>query len=373
MKRGTVLALGEAPFIFARPTTSSIMWGVSLALAPALAWGVFCFGYSTLVVVGASIVGALAGEAIASGMRRRFTLVDGSAFLTGLLVGMAMPPSIGPLIPALASFFAMVVVKGAFGGLGSNWMNPALAALAFALINWPSEMKAWTAPRLLNGLSGLSGATPLAYARPTGGMAGSSLIDLVTAGGTRISALDSSVTDCLNRLLFSNLGAELPGGYIDMLVGNKSGALGELSGLLILAASIVLLARRTIRWEVPASIVASFTLLTWVFGGFPLGEGAFTGDVLFSVLSGSFLLVTFFMAPDPVTSPSSRLGMIVYGIGIGLFTFLFRSFGANPEGTAFAVILMNCLVPSLSKLDTKAQLRRAAAIARAEGQRKAVI
>jgi Na+-translocating ferredoxin:NAD+ oxidoreductase subunit D len=114
-----------------------------------------------------------------------------------------------------------------------------------------------------------------------------------------------------------------------------------------------------IRWEIPASIIASFALLTWAFGGLALGRGFFAGDALFSVLSGSFLLVAFFMAPDPVTSPSSRSGMLIYGIGIGLLTFVLRAFGSSAEGTAFAVILMNCGVPALARLDSKAYLRRA--------------
>jgi electron transport complex protein RnfD len=157
------------------------------------------------------------------------------------------------------------------------------------------------------------------------------------------------VTDTLNGLVFSHLGASLPSGYIDLLFGNRLGAIGELSGILILAASIILLARRMIRWELPTSIVGSFALFVWIFGGLPFGEGFFTGDVLFSLLTGSFLLVAFFMATDPVTSPSSRWGMIVYGTGVGALTFLIRIFGSAPEGSAFAVLIMNCVAPLLER------------------------
>ena len=137
MSRAKALSMGDAPFVFNKRTSASLMWGTAAALLPALAWGVFCFGYSALLPVAAAIGGALAGEAVFDGLRRRFTLWDGSAFLTGLLVGMAMPAGIFPLIPAVASLFAVTVVKGAFGGLGSNWMNPALAGIVFALVNWP--------------------------------------------------------------------------------------------------------------------------------------------------------------------------------------------------------------------------------------------
>jgi electron transport complex protein RnfD len=220
-------------------------------------------------------------------------------------------------------------------------MNPALAGIAFALVNWPTEMSRWTLPNRLSDVISVSGATPMGVARTQGG----GLAALTS------SATDSSVTTALNQGLFSRLGAQLPGGYVDLALGNKSGALGELSGILILAASIVLLARKVIRWEIPASIVVSFALLTWAFGGLVIGDGFFSGDVLFAIFSGSFLLVAFFMAPDPVTSPSSRLGMILYGMGIGTITFLFRAFGSRSEGTAFAVLLMDCSVPAISRLD----------------------
>jgi Na+-translocating ferredoxin:NAD+ oxidoreductase subunit D len=351
--------MGNAPFAFDRRTTASLVWGTAAALVPALAWGLYCFGARAGLAVAASIAGALVGEAASSGLRRRFTLLDGSAFLTGLLIGMAMPPGVSPWIPALSSLFAVSVVKGAFGGLGANWMNPALAGIAFALLNWPADMSSWTAP---SGVSALSGATPLGFLRShaAASLAGSGPLDILAAGGARFSDIDASVTEALNRTLFAPLGADLPAGYVDLLVGNKSGAIGEISTLIILAASVLLLSRKMIRWEIPASIVGTFAVLTWAFGGLPLGNGLFAGDVLFSVLGGSFLLVAFFMAPDPVTSPSSRGGMLAYGAGVGALTFVLRAFGASAEGTAFSVIMMNCAVPALARLDTKAYLWRAA-------------
>jgi electron transport complex protein RnfD len=212
----------------------------------------------------------------------------------------------------------------------------------------------------MTGIAGISGATPLGFTRAhvQAAIAGSGPMDILAANGMKFTDIDASVTEALNNGLFGRLGADLPSGYIDLLLGNKGGALGELSAILILAASILLISRKMIRWEIPASIVGSFALLTWVFGGLPLGNGFFAGDVLFSILSGSFLLVTFFMAPDPVTSPSSRKGMLMYGIGVGILTFVLRAFGASAEGTAFAVILMNCCVPALARLDATDMLRR---------------
>jgi len=358
MKRAKILAMGTAPFVFDCRTTASLMWGTVAALLPALAWGVYCFGVGAIAPVTASILGALCGEAVAAGLRRRFTLLDGSAFLTGLLVGMAMPAGVPAYIPALASLFAVAVVKGAFGGLGSNWMNPALAGIAFSLLNWPSEMGTWSGSGRIDAIAGISGATPLGYCR-LHAASGPGPMDILSAAGVKFSPTDSSITDFLNQGVFSHLGADLPGGYIDLLLGNKNGSIGELSAILILAGSVFLIARRMIRWEIPASILGTFALLTWAFGGLAYGRDFFSGDILFSLLSGSFLLVAFFMAADPVTSPSSKRGMLIYGVGVGAATFALRSFGASAEGSAFAVILMNCAVPAISKLDTAASLRRA--------------
>jgi electron transport complex protein RnfD len=156
-------------------------------------------------------------------------------------------------------------------------------------------------------------------------------------------------TGALNQGLFSRLGAELPSGYIDLLIGNRTGTLGELSGLLILAASVFIISRKFIRWQIPASMIGSFTLLVWIFGGLPFGRGFLAGDVLFALLNGSLLLVAFFMAPDPVTSPSSRWGMLAFGFGAGSLTFLLRQFGSSSEGTTFAVLIMNCFTPLLDR------------------------
>jgi len=345
------LVLGQAPHIFHPQSTASLTWGVALALSPAALWGIYCFGAAAGFAIGASIVSALLGELIVDGLSRRFTLVDGSAFLTGLMIGMAMPPGVPLFIPICASLFAMLVVKGAFGGLGSNWMNPALAGIAFAILDWPRQMGAWLLPRHIAGVVGVSGATPLEFVRQR--IAGlptlADPLGLLKAAGFRFSDLDNRVTDFLNQVFFSRIGSDMPSGYFDLLIGNKPGSPGELSGLLLLAASIVLIARRMIRWEVPATIIGGFAILTWVFGGLQFGTGLCSGDVLFALFTGSFLLVAFFMATDPVTSPSTRMGMFVYGLGIAIIAFLIRVFGSMSEGSAFAVLIMNCVTPLIAR------------------------
>jgi Na+-translocating ferredoxin:NAD+ oxidoreductase subunit D len=351
MKRARSLVVGPAPYTFRRQTTASLMWGTIATLAPALCWSLFCFGSAAAFPVLCSIGSALVGEAIVGWLSGRFTLGDGSAFLTGLLIGMAMPPGVPLYIPMASSLFAILVIKNAFGGLGSNWMNPALGGVAFALLDWPRAMGNWILPRQLAAVGAVSGATPLALLRTSlaAAPAGSDTLSILALGGAHVTDFDRSVTDALNRGLFSHLGADLPSGYIDLLVGNRPGAIGEISALLIIAASVILISRRMIRWEIPASIMSCFALLEWIFGGLPLGNGFFAGDVLFALCTGSFLLVAFFMATDPVTSPSSKLAMLVYGSGVGFATFLFRVFGSSPEGSAFAVLIMNCFVPLLER------------------------
>jgi electron transport complex protein RnfD len=326
---------------------------MSILLAPAFLWGCYCFGLQALFPVLAAIASALIGEAFVGLLLRHFTLGDGTAFLTGLLVGLAMPPAVPLYIPVASALFAVCVVKGAFGGLGSNWMNPALAGLVFALLNWPEAMSAWIAPHHLASVEALSGASPLglvhASALGGGGVAGSTM-GILGASGYAASPADGAITSFFNSGLFRLLGVELPSGYMDLLIGNKAGSIGELSGFLLLAASVVLVSRRMVRWEIPASIFASFAILVWAFSGLPYGRGFFSGDILFEIFSGSFIIVAFFMATDPVTSPSTFAGRLLYGCGIGCLIFIIRRFGSSAEGSAFAVIIMNCFTPLLSKL-----------------------
>lgn len=362
MKRSDNMLVGPAPFIHEPMSTTSLAWGTSLALLPALGWGVYCFGFGALAVVAVAVASALAGEGLINLVHREFSLYDGTAFLTGLLIGLAMPPSVQLYVPAAASLFAVLVIKAAFGGLGSNWMNPALGGIVFSLLNWPTQMSSWILPRQLGGISALSGATPMGIIKAAPSLTGGDLVDILSRGGIRPSGFDSAATGFLNDTVFSRIGANLPLGYMDLLFGNRPGTIGEVSGILLLAASVILLSRRMVRWEIPCSISLSYAVLVWIFGGAVSGGAFFTGDVLFEFLSGSFILVTFFMATDPVTSPSTCPGMLIYGCGIGILTFLLRSYGSYPEGTAFAVILMDCAVPLIQKIEgPNRQLRKEAA------------
>ena len=313
------LVVTPAPHLRNKLSAAGLMWQVSAALAPAAIWGVHLFGISSFYVLLISIVSAVLTEFVITRLQGRFTLFDGSAFLTGMLIGMNMPPAVPGYIPVMAAVFAIAVVKQTFGGLGRNWMNPALAGRVFVLFSWTSQMTTWSPARstglvrLLGGsyMDGVSGATPLSQGS----------------------------------------GAFLEnGGYWDLFIGNVPGCIGEVSALLLIIGFLYLVIRRIVDLQISITYILSFGLLVWVFGGLLNGEGWFSGDVLFHLLSGGLMLGALFMATDLVTSPITFKGMIIYGVGAGVLTFIIRFFGGLPEGVSLAVILMNIGVPLIDRL-----------------------
>ena len=218
-------------------------------------------------------------------------------------------------------------------------------------------MTRWAAPATLLGGEGrlpeaVSGATPLGIVqagREAAGRATGGPWSLLREAGYPTSSFDSRVTDWLNTRLLGRLGIDVPEGYVDLFVGNQAGSIGELSALLLLLGTVLLFARRIITWQVPVSFFITFAVLTRIFGGLPHGQGFFAGDVLFATLTGGLVLVMFYMATDPVTSPVTTAGLLIYGAGAGLLTFLLRAYGQFPEAVALAIILMNMLVPAIDR------------------------
>ncbi len=358
MKRPTFPVSG-GPFLGAPQSVRSISATVAASLAPTVVAAGFLFGPVVYAVIGISVATALAVEAAFGAVRGQPTVADGTAVLTGLFVALGMPPGVPLFVPALASAFAVGVVKGCFGGLGSNWMNPALAGIAFAHANWPQAMGAWAMPRVLTGVEGLSGATPLGFVRASAQAAGGSAVQLLKSGGYPGSPFASGITDFLNGLVFDRLGARLPDGYVDMLLGVRPGCIGETAVLALLAGSVVLLVARVVRWQIPAVAFLVFAVLTRLFG--EPSAAPFEGDILFALSTGSVVLVFFYMATDPVTSPVSFLASLAYAALVGGLAFAFRRFGTGSEGTAYAVLIANCLVPLLEKAMPARDQGRAAA------------
>ena len=347
-----LIRITSSPQYHAPVSTSKIMWTVVLCLVPASIWGIVVFGPPASLTLGASILASVLTEFLIAKFFGKFTLFDGSAFLTGLLVGMNMPPSIPLYIPVVASVFAIAVVKWTFGGLGGNWMNPALAGRVFVFFSWTGQMTNWTVPATNPGLNALSGATPLGFLK-TGLLSMKGHIEgpvqFLGDNGYSWSTADHGITSWLNEYVFGFLGIHLPNGYIDLFLGNIPGSLGEVSALLLLAGAVYLFVKKIITWQIPSFYIGTFALLVWIFGGTRYGNPLFSGDILFNLFTGGLILGVFYMATDMVTSPMTGKGMIIYAVGAGFLTFLIRLYGSFPEGVSLAIILMNIFVPLINR------------------------
>ncbi len=347
MSEQKTLVVASSPQIRHRDTTAQIMLHVCIALAPAGLWGIYLFGIRSLLVIALSMAASVGVEYLMARMMKQYTLADGSAALTGLLIGLNMPPNVPLYIPIAASVFAIAIVKWAFGGLGANWMNPALAGRAFVFFSWTAGMNAWKMPRTWAAADAASSATPL-------GTAKTGLMDVAGEGSTALSYLSEIGYTSSNAAQgfsdwVSSFGLSLSPYTTDLFLGLVPGSIGEVSALLLIIGGIYLLAKRIITWEIPATYIVSFGLLVWIFEGTLYGRGMFTGSVGFHLFSGGLMLGAIFMATDMVTSPISRTGMIIYGVGAGALTFLIRIYGSLPEGVSLAIIIMNIFVPMIDR------------------------
>ena len=307
-----------SPHVRDEESVKHIMWSVSAALFPALLASFWFFGPKAIFITALCIITSVLSEYIfQKALNRKITINDGSAFLTGLLLGMNLPPSLPFYVPIVGSFFAVTVVKQLFGGLGYNIFNPALLGRAFLLITWPKAMTIWSAPTAkLTGLDAVTTATPLGI--------------LKEAGVEKLMEEFHTKSDL----------------YMSLLTGERAGSLGETSAILLLLGAAYLLYKKYITWHIPLSFLATVGVIAWVFGG----KGAlFTGDPVVHLLSGGLILGAFFMATDYVTCPTIRKGQIIFGIGCGALTMLIRLKGGFPEGVMFAILLMNCFAPLIDR------------------------
>jgi electron transport complex protein RnfD len=294
--------MSSSPHVRSSESTARIMRDVIIALLPATAFGVYIFGLNALWVVLASVAAAMLAEALLLKlMHKKITVSDGSAALTGLLLALNLPPAVPLWIPILGSVFAIAIVKQCFGGLGHNFVNPALAARAFLLVSWPTAMTTWTIP----GADAVSSATPLAALK---------------------------------------LGGELSS-YSDMFLGSIGGCIGETSAIALILGGLYLIARRVIDPRIPVIYIGTVALLTWVAGP----QGLFTGDAIYHVLGGGLMLGAFFMATDYTTSPMSASGKMVFAAGCGILTSVIRLWGGYPEGVSYSILLMNLVVPLIDR------------------------
>ena len=288
----------SSPHVRSKDTTERIMLYVIIALLPTTLFGIYNFGYRALILILVTIASCVASEWIFNKIvHKKQTINDLSAVVTGLLLALNLPATLPWWEAVLGGVFAIVVVKCMFGGLGQNFMNPALGARCFLLIAFAANMTNFT-------IDSYTGATPLAAMR----------------NGDPVNTMD-------------------------MLIGRTAGTIGETSAIAILIGAIFLILMGVIDLRIPASYIITFIVFMLLFSG----HGADWTYITAQLCGGGLMLGAFFMATDYVTSPITPMGQIIFGICCGIFTGLFRCFGANAEGVSFAIILSNILVPMIEK------------------------
>jgi electron transport complex protein RnfD len=289
------LLITSSPHIKDDDTVEKIMYGVIIALIPASVMGVYYFGLHALLLIIASIAAAVVTEAVFQKFRNYpVTITDGSAVITGLLLALNLPPGLPVWMAIVGSVFAIALGKQVFGGLGHNPFNPALIGRAFLVASFPVHMTTWISP-----VDGTTTATPLGLMK-----------------------LQGVSTD-----------------YMSLFLGKIGGCIGETSALAILIGAAYLLYKGYIDWRIPLSYLGTVAVLTTVFGQ----------DPIFHLFAGGLMLGAFFMATDMVTSPITKKGRWIFGIGAGILVVVIRLWGGYPEGVSYSILLMNGVTPLINR------------------------
>lgn len=328
----------SGPFAHGISSVQRTMFLVLLALTPATLFNLYLFGWPAILLFIVTVGACVAVEAAClsvAGKPVMATLADCSAILTGWLLAMSLPPWAPWWIGVLAAIFAIALTKHAFGGLGQNLFNPAMVGRTVMLISFPVAMTVWVAPHPLfsAGAPGLVEAFAITF--------GGHIPDTMSAA----SALGYIKTELSRGIPVTQSMGQMPD-LMDMALGYRAGSMGETSALLILAGGLFLMAKRIISWHIPVSMMGSLFLIAALFHA--IDPAHFTSGT-FHLLSGATFLGAFFIATDYVTSPVSKSGQIIFGIGVGLLTWSIRNFAGYPEGVAFAVLLMNSLTPIIDQ------------------------
>jgi len=291
--------VSSAPHVRAKDTTSRIMLYVIIAMLPATLFGIFNFGFRAVLLIAATVASCVASEWVYNRIvHKEQTVGDLSAVVTGMILALNLPVNLPVWEAILGGVFAIIIVKCLFGGLGQNFMNPALGARCFLLIAFAKDMTNFVTDTY-------TGATPLAAMR----------------AGEAVNTMD-------------------------LLIGTTAGTIGETSVIALIIGAIFMILMGVIDLRIPASYIISFAVFTFVLGAQPFDVNYLTAQLC----AGGLMFGAFFMATDYVTSPITPKGQILFGICCGLFTWIFRTFGANAEGVSFAIILSNLLVPLIEKV-----------------------
>ena len=329
------LTISSSPHIRASHSTASIMRDVCIALAPALLFAIWLFGFRVLAVTLVSVAACVFFEwGYRRMMKKDCTAGDWSAVLTGLLLALVSPPTVPYWVVVLGALFAIVVVKQIYGGIGKNFLNPALAGRAFMMVSWASIMTAW--------------AKPFTALRLASNYTTEGALDGITAA-TPLAALKA--------------GSLPETGLLRMFIGNVGGCIGEVSALLLILGGVYLVLRKVISPRIPLCFIGTVAVLTFLF---PRGGNDRLTWMAYQLFSGGLMLGAIFMATDYVTSPVTAWGQVIFGVGCGALTVLIRYFGGFPEGVSFAILIMNVTVGLLDKVG---QPRRFGAVKEKGGAR----
>ncbi|MFO7888395.1 MAG: RnfABCDGE type electron transport complex subunit D [Eubacteriales bacterium] len=291
----------SSPHIRSNENTTKIMLDVIIALLPALIASIYYFGFDSIKLTSIAVIAAVATEAIIQKLlKKEVTIKDLSAVVTGILLAFNLPPSAPWWIPLIGSIFAIAVVKQVFGGIGNNFINPALAGRAMLVASWPTKMLGWENPA---GVDAVSAATPLQIVKGAEG----SLQPLT-----------------------------------DVIFGRVPGCIGETSAILLIIGGLYLLYRGVISWKIPVSYIGTVAVIAFIYEGSLLMTA-------YHVFGGGLILGAIFMATDYASSPVTSKGKFIFGIGAGILTMLIRIFGATPEGVSYSILLMNAATPIIEK------------------------
>lgn len=297
--------VSSSPHINSEESVAQIMRDVVIALIPAGIASIYFFGSRAALIITVAVISAILTEWLMQKLYKKpVTIDDWSAVVTGILIAYNMPPTVPLWMPAIGSIIAIALIKQAFGGLGHNFMNPALGARAILLAAWPIHMTTWVTP----GIDAISTATPL---------------EVLKIGSVR---------------------SELPSLW-DAFIGNIGGCIGETSSLALIIGGVYLLYKRVISWRIPFTFLGTVAIFTWIFGI----DGLFTGNGIYNLFIGGLMLGAFFMATDYSSSPVTPKGQIIMGVGCGIITSIIRLYGGYPEGVTYAILIMNIATPLIDK------------------------
>ena len=307
------LIASSSPHIRSNENTRSIMLDVIIAMLPALVWAIYNFGFKALISVVVSVVACLFWEWLYRKLLKKPQAIgDLSAVVTGMLLAFVCPPELPWWTLIIGAFFSIVVVKQLYGGIGCNFLNPALAGRAFLLASYATWMTTWAIPQI----------------RPD-----------VTSAATPMAIMKEGTEEAFTTLM-SNYSIG------DMFLGKIGGSLGEVSALCLLVGGVYLLIRKVISWQIPVAYIGTVAILTLIAAPAGIDNVQY---MLYNVFGGGLMLGAIFMATDYATSPVTKPGQLIFGLGCGLLTCFIRRFGSYPEGVCYSILIMNCTTWLLDK------------------------